>query len=229
MRHLRAARRDHRGGRQLRLLRRALPADDHGYLAQVFARVEGMELARSRPASPGASRPSRSSSAPAAARLGLNLGMYVGHSAIRRWVLGDEAYERAATADEVEQLAALVDEAMAAGALGLLLLARPDPPRPRRPAGAEPAGVARRGAGAGRRRRRPGAGSIAYAPGSAVEGIDAADRALLDRARRARRGARHHAGPRRPLQGRRPDPGVGGSRARSSTAPPPAARRSTRC
>jgi N-acyl-D-amino-acid deacylase len=152
--------------------------EDRPYLAQMFARVEGMELGALDNIDWNfttfgeflATRPGR---------LGINLGMYIGHSAIRRWLLGDESFERASTAAEVQQLAAMVDEAMAAGALGfssshapthLDLADRPVPSRlsslDELRALADAVGVYARG-------------SIAYAPGSAVEGIDAADRELL--------------------------------------------------
>ena len=36
--------------------------------------------------------------------LGLNFTAYVGHTALRLYVMGDEAYDRAATADEVERM-----------------------------------------------------------------------------------------------------------------------------
>ena len=40
-------------------------------------------------------------------RLGVNVGVMMGHSAIRQYVMGDEAHEREeATADEIEQSAA---------------------------------------------------------------------------------------------------------------------------
>ena len=48
----------------------------------------------------------------------LNFTTYVGHSALRLYVLGDAAYERAATEDERAQMAALVQEGIAAGAAG---------------------------------------------------------------------------------------------------------------
>src|SRR5205814_1310904 len=51
--------------------------------------------------------------------LGVNVGALLGHSALRAYVMGDDAYARAARAGEVEAMAALVREAMAAGALGL--------------------------------------------------------------------------------------------------------------
>jgi N-acyl-D-amino-acid deacylase len=152
--------------------------EDRPYLAQMFARVEGMELGALDNIDWNfttfgeflATRPGR---------LGINLGMYIGHSAIRRWLLGDESFERASTEAEVQQLAAMVDDAMAAGALGfssshapthLDLADRPVPSRlsslDELRALADAVGVYARG-------------SIAYAPGSAVEGIDAADRELL--------------------------------------------------
>src|SRR3989442_1480518 len=51
--------------------------------------------------------------------LGVNVGALLGHSALRAYVMGDDAYARAARTGEVEAMAALVREAMAAGALGL--------------------------------------------------------------------------------------------------------------
>jgi N-acyl-D-aspartate/D-glutamate deacylase len=153
-------------------------ADDHAYVAQVFARVEGMD-----PAALAhvdwrfetfeeflATRPGR---------LGVNLGMYVGHSAVRRWVMGDAAYERAATGDEVAAMAALVAGAMDAGALGLSSSHAPthldmaDRPVPSRLATRDELRALADAQG------RTGVGTIAYAPESAVEGIDTSDRALL--------------------------------------------------
>jgi N-acyl-D-amino-acid deacylase len=153
--------------------------DDHDYLAQLFARVEGMELRALSQVGWNfstfgeflATRPGT---------LGINLGMYVGHSAIRRWLLGDEAYERAAGDDEIAAMAGMVDEAMAAGALGFSSSHAPthldlaDRPVPSRLASLDEVRALADAVG------RRGRGSIAYAPGSAVEGIDAADRALLE-------------------------------------------------
>jgi N-acyl-D-amino-acid deacylase len=48
----------------------------------------------------------------------LNFVAYCGHSALRLYVMGDAAYERAATPAEIEQMCALVKEAIAAGAAG---------------------------------------------------------------------------------------------------------------
>ncbi len=48
----------------------------------------------------------------------LNFTAYIGHSALRLYVMGDAAYERGATPDEVERMSALVREGIAAGAAG---------------------------------------------------------------------------------------------------------------
>jgi N-acyl-D-aspartate/D-glutamate deacylase len=50
--------------------------------------------------------------------LGVNVGLQVGHSAVRRYVLGDEAVERVATEGEVAQMVTLVRDAMRDGAVG---------------------------------------------------------------------------------------------------------------
>lgn len=151
---------------------------DHDYLAQVFARVEGMD-----PASLGhvgwEFETFEEFLATRDGKLGVNLGMYVGHSAIRRWVMGREAHERAATDDEVATMAAMVDAAMTAGALGFSSSHAPthldmaDRPVPSRLATRDELRALADAQG------RHGRGSIAYAPVSAVEGIDATDRDLL--------------------------------------------------
>jgi len=48
----------------------------------------------------------------------LNFSCYVGHSAVRMAVLGDDAYERTATAEEVAVMRQVVRQAMEAGAAG---------------------------------------------------------------------------------------------------------------
>ncbi len=48
----------------------------------------------------------------------LNYGCYVGHTAVRLFAMGPEAYERAATADELTAMAGIVGEALDAGAIG---------------------------------------------------------------------------------------------------------------
>jgi N-acyl-D-aspartate/D-glutamate deacylase len=51
-------------------------------------------------------------------RLGVNAGGYVGHSAVRRFAMGEEASEREATPAEIAAMQELVRQAMREGALG---------------------------------------------------------------------------------------------------------------
>jgi N-acyl-D-aspartate/D-glutamate deacylase len=51
-------------------------------------------------------------------KLALNVGGYVGHSAVRRHAMGDAASERAATPDEIARMKQLVRDAMREGAVG---------------------------------------------------------------------------------------------------------------
>ena len=48
----------------------------------------------------------------------LNYTAYIGHSALRLYVMGDAAYERAATPEEIETMSRLVREAIGIGAAG---------------------------------------------------------------------------------------------------------------
>jgi len=57
--------------------------------------------------------------------VGLNYGCYVGHTAVRLFVMGPEAYERPATADELVRMQQVVAEAMAGGAIGFATSASP--------------------------------------------------------------------------------------------------------
>ena len=51
-------------------------------------------------------------------RIGVNVGANVGHCAVRRFVMGDDASERTATDDEIDQMRDLVRAAMRDGAVG---------------------------------------------------------------------------------------------------------------
>jgi N-acyl-D-aspartate/D-glutamate deacylase len=159
--------------------------DDHDYLAQVFARVEGMDLSalghvdwrfETFPEFMAAME----------GRLGLNLGMYVGHSALRRYVMGDACYERPSNDAERDRIIALTAEALEAGAMGWSSSKAPvhldlaDRPVPSRLAGLDEVRGMADAVG-----RTGGVGSIAYAPESSMDGVDAADRDLMiDLARR---------------------------------------------
>jgi N-acyl-D-aspartate/D-glutamate deacylase len=52
-------------------------------------------------------------------RIGINVLTQVGHSAVRRFVMGEAALERAATDAEVAEIVRIVEEAMDAGAAGI--------------------------------------------------------------------------------------------------------------
>ncbi len=92
---------------------------DRDYITRMFAKVEGMDLNtlnqgiewdwQSFPEY--LERIDRQS-------LGINVGAMVGHSALRRFVMGEEGNQRPATDDEVGRMEALVREAMASGAFG---------------------------------------------------------------------------------------------------------------
>jgi N-acyl-D-amino-acid deacylase len=55
----------------------------------------------------------------------INYSAYVGHTALRLWVMGDDGYEREATDDELLQMQAVLREAVAAGAAGFASSASP--------------------------------------------------------------------------------------------------------
>ena len=55
----------------------------------------------------------------------LNYACYVGHTAVRIYVMGDDAYERPASDDELARMQQVVAEAMAGGAIGFATSASP--------------------------------------------------------------------------------------------------------
>jgi N-acyl-D-amino-acid deacylase len=57
--------------------------------------------------------------------LGLNFAAYLGHTALRLFVMGDEAYERPATDGEITAMCELLRDALAAGAIGFATSSAP--------------------------------------------------------------------------------------------------------
>ncbi len=112
-------------------------------------------------------------------RLGVNFACYIGHSNLRRWVMGEAANQRAATDAEIAAMVKMVGEAMEAGAAGFSSSAAPthldihDQPVPSRLA--EPKEVIALVTEVGRH----GAGSIAYLPSSAIGGITKEDQEFM--------------------------------------------------
>jgi len=94
-------------------------AEDRAFLAGIFARVENMD-----PIALGAITWDEFETFPEflasrEGRLGVNLACYIGHSNVRRWVMGPEASARAATESEIDAMRAVIRGAMEAGAAGL--------------------------------------------------------------------------------------------------------------
>lgn len=92
--------------------------DDLDFLKGVFARVEDMD-----PAALDGVRFDRFETFPEflgslKGGLGVNFACYVGHSNLRRWVMGEEGSKRAATEAELSEMKTMVAEAMQAGAAG---------------------------------------------------------------------------------------------------------------
>jgi N-acyl-D-aspartate/D-glutamate deacylase len=91
---------------------------DAGYLMRMLARVEGMPLSALERGVPWSWRTTGEYLDALEGRLAVNSGFMVGHSTIRRVVMGEEATARVATADELAAMAALLREGLAAGGLG---------------------------------------------------------------------------------------------------------------
>ena len=124
---------------------------------------------RSPRASCGTSAPTPSTSSWSVdAAPSINFTAYVGHSSVRLFVMGDDAYERAATADEIDEMARLVRRGDRRRRRRVLHQLRLHAPRDGREAGAEPLRRARRGRGAVPRRRQHRQGRRARHRGRAV-------------------------------------------------------------
>ncbi len=156
-----------------------LKPGDAPWLIQLFARVEGMDASALEgiPVDGFESFPEFLESM--RGNIGINAAYYIGHCALRRYVMGDAAQEREATQDEIDQMVALVEEAMAAGAAGFSSTHSPthfdsaDRPVPSRLSSLDELKALAEAAG------HAGGGSLAYLPGSAVGGITADDEQLL--------------------------------------------------
>src|SRR5262249_1602978 len=92
--------------------------DDQAYLARTRARVESIELAALESTLPWRWETFGEYLDTLERRLGVNVVAQVGHSAVRRYVLGAEASERAATDDEVGSMRRLVAQSLKSGGMG---------------------------------------------------------------------------------------------------------------
>lgn len=152
---------------------------DAPWLIQLFARVEGMDASALEGIPVDGFETFPEFLASMRGKLGINAAYYVGHCALRRYVMGDAAQQRPATPEEIDRMVAIVGEAMAAGAAGFSSTHSPthfdsaDRPVPSRLASLEELKALAEAAG------RAGGGSLAYLPGSAVGGITPEDEELL--------------------------------------------------
>jgi len=154
-------------------------ARDREFLTKIFARVENMDPIALSAVSWDEFETFGEFLDARHGTLGVNFACYVGHSNLRRWVMGDDASTRAATGSEVDEMCSLLRQAMAAGAAGLSSSAAPshfdldDRPVPSRLADHDEVVALATQAG------RAGAGSIAYLPASAIGGLDHDDEEFL--------------------------------------------------
>jgi len=95
-----------------------LSPESGAYLLPMLARVEGMPADTLRAGVPWDWRSFGEFLSRLDGRLLLNAGFFVGHSAVRRLVMGERANTSEATPEELEAMRALVDQSLAEGALG---------------------------------------------------------------------------------------------------------------
>jgi N-acyl-D-aspartate/D-glutamate deacylase len=152
--------------------------DQRDFLARMFAKVEGMSpVALSAVDWSFETFPEFMQSREG--RLGVNMACYIGHSAIRRTVMGEAGSDREATDEEIEQMRSIVSDAMEAGAAGFSSSHGPtqldgdERPVPSRLASMKELEVLCREAGQHR------GGSISYLHRSSIGGLDAEDKELL--------------------------------------------------
>jgi N-acyl-D-aspartate/D-glutamate deacylase len=89
-----------------------------GYIKPMLARVEGMPLDTLEAALDCDWTSFGSYLAKLDGRMGLNVGFFAGHSAIRRVVMGERAVGGQSTPEDVAAMQALLDQSLAQGALG---------------------------------------------------------------------------------------------------------------
>jgi N-acyl-D-aspartate/D-glutamate deacylase len=155
--------------------------EDREFLTGIFARVENMDPIALSAITWDECVTFDDFLSSRAGRLGVNFACYVGHSNLRRWVMGPDASDRAATDAEIAAMRSMVVDAMAAGAAGVSSSAAPthldldDRPVPSRVASRDEFAALAAAAG------EAGGGSIAFLPASAIGGIDADDEDYLIR------------------------------------------------
>jgi N-acyl-D-amino-acid deacylase len=154
-------------------------AGDRGFLEGIFARVENMDPIAMSAITWDQFETFDEFLSSRQGRLGVNFACYVGHSNLRRWVMGPDASTRVATSGEIDEMCQLLTAAMEAGAAGLSSSAAPthfdidDRPVPSRRAARDELLALADALG------RMGRGSLAFLPASSIGGLDDEDKALL--------------------------------------------------
>ncbi len=93
------------------------PGDGDWYL-QMFEKMEGIPIKAQRAGVDFAWESIPEYLDAIGRRRGINVGAFVGHSGVRRYVMGEAAQEREATTDEIEAMKLEIREGILAGALG---------------------------------------------------------------------------------------------------------------
>jgi N-acyl-D-aspartate/D-glutamate deacylase len=96
-----------------------LKAPDADYTRRMMAKVEGMPLAALEAGVPWSWESFGQYLSGLDGTIAVNAGFMVGHCALRRYVMGEEAVGREAKPAEVEQMMTVLHESLAAGGLGL--------------------------------------------------------------------------------------------------------------
>src|SRR4051812_8612385 len=153
--------------------------DDVEWLLLMLSRVEGMSAAALQTAVDWGGGSFGAFLDNLDGRLGVNMAANVGHCAVRRMVMGDDASERTATADEITQMVALTEQALGEGAYGFtssqleLHVAHDGRGVPSNHAGPDELIALAETVG------RHGRGAIEFIPRSFMVGYDDDDRALI--------------------------------------------------
>jgi N-acyl-D-aspartate/D-glutamate deacylase len=95
-----------------------LRAEDGDYTRRMMARVEGMAIPALEAGAPWDWESFGEYLDGLEGRVGVNAGFLVGHCALRRYVMGAAAVERAATEVEVDEMVAVLHDSISAGGLG---------------------------------------------------------------------------------------------------------------
>lgn len=96
-----------------------LKTQDRGRLCRMFRQIEDLPMAAFEDGIKWSWESFDGYLASLRGKIGINIAPLVGHSAIRMWVMGEDAFQREATSDEVGQMRELLRECLNAGASGL--------------------------------------------------------------------------------------------------------------